>query len=73
MLVLVAGATSLPIVALHGIATPGELGVIATLVALLILIMEPACVAMLVGRLWTVDFDEERFEPSRLSVDSWCA
>jgi len=74
--VLAGGVTSLPIVVLRGTAVPVGLETIATLVALLILIIEPACVAMLAGRLSMLDFDEERSELSRFkpsSVDSGCA
>ena len=63
-------------VVLRGTAVPVGLEVIATLVALLILITEPACVAMLEGRLSTLDFDEGGFKPLSVepsSIDSRCA
>lgn len=63
-------------VVLRGTAVPVGLEAIATLVALLILITEPACVAMLEGRLVILDFNEGGLKLSRVepcSVDSWCA
>ena len=63
-------------VVLRGTAVPVGHEAIATLVALLILITEPACVAMLEGRLVILDFNEGGLKLSRVepcSVDSWCA
>jgi hypothetical protein len=62
-LALAGGVTSLPMVVLRGTAVPVGLEAIATLVALLILITEPACVATLEGRLSTLEFDEGGIKP----------